>query len=171
MRITPETLPLLGAFPLTAPLAGDPAALELLAGILEERRYRAGDQIVHKGERGDCAFLLVDGEVEVLDYTMDREPYTRAVLDSAEHPLFGEVALVGDGERIATVEARTNCLCWVLRREAFERLGDQHPRVGLALLRHVAHLLAGHLQKTNRDVLHLFEALVLEIEQKAVGGR
>lgn len=171
MKATPEVLARLRDFPLMAPLADREGQLALVAEILEERLYRAGAEIIRKGEHGDCAFLLVDGEVEVFDYTVDQEPYTRAILDADLHPLFGEVALVGGGERIATVAARRDSRCWVLRREAFIGLGDRHPEIGWRLLHQVAQLLAGHLEKTNRDVLRLFEALVLEVEQKTIIGR
>lgn len=171
MKATPEVLEHLSNFLLMRPISDHREQLALVAETLEERTYRAGAEIIHKGERGDCAYLLVQGEVTVFDYTMDQEPFTRAILSADLHPLFGEVALVGGGERIATVTARSDCRCWVLKREAFIRLGDQHPEIGWRLLHQVAQLLAGHLEKTNRDVLRLFEALVLEVEQKTILGR
>ncbi len=170
MKTTPEVLEHLSAFLLMKPISEHHDQLALVAASLDEQDYRAGAEIIRKGEHGDCAYLLVKGEVTVFDYTMDQEPFTRAILNSGQHPLFGEVALVGGGERIATVTARTDCRCWVLRREAFIRLGDQHPEIGWRLLHQIAILLAGHLEKTNRDVLRLFEALVLEVEQKTIHG-
>ena len=171
MKPTPEVLEHLSNFLLMKPISDHEEQLALVAESLEERHYKAGAEIIHKGEKGDCAFLLISGEVEVFDYTMDQEPFTRAILNAGMHPLFGEVALVGGGERIATVAARTDTRCWVLTREAFNRLGDRHPEIGWRLLHQIAKLLAGHLEKTNRDVLRLFEALVLEVEQKTIIGR
>jgi CRP-like cAMP-binding protein len=171
MKPTPEVLEHLASFLVMRPISEHQEQLALVAESLEERSYRAGVEIIHKGEKGDCAYLLVKGEVTVFDYTMDQEPFTRAILTAELHPLFGEVALVGGGERIATVTARTDCRCWVLQREAFIRLGDQHPEIGWRLLHQIAQLLAGHLEKTNRDVLRLFEALVIEVEQKTIHGR
>lgn len=171
MKAGLDNLERLRAFPLMAPLQDDPQALGLVAEILEERVYRSGAEIIRKGEHGDCAFLLVDGEVEVFDYTMDQEPYTRAILGADMHPLFGEVALVGGGERIATVAARTACTCWILHRDAFADLGNRHPAIGWKLLQQISRLLASHLEKTNKDVLRLFEALVLEVESKTILGR
>lgn len=168
MRVDATVLERLKRFAFVEGLADDQAALTELAGILESRRYRAGEEIIRKGERGDCAFLLVEGSVEVFDYTMDAEPFVRAVLDASMAPLFGEVALVGGSERIATVGARSECACWVLSRQALLDLGNRNPAIGWRLLMPVAHLLAGHLEKTNRDVLRLFEALVLEVEHKTI---
>jgi len=168
MKTDAAILERLARFAITAPLAGDDEALAELAAVLEPRRYRAGEEIIRKGEAGDCAFLLAEGRVEVFDFTMDAEPFTRAVLDAEQAPLFGEVALVGGGERIATVRARTDCVCWILTRDGLAALGDRHPRVGWRLLMPIARLLAAHLEKTNRDVLRLFEALVLEVEHKTI---
>lgn len=168
MKVDGSVIERLKRFAVLASLAGDENALGELAGILEPRRYDAGQEIIHKGDRGDCAFLLVEGSVEVFDYTMDAEPFTRAVLDASLAPFFGEVALVGGGERIATVKARSACECWILQRKALIELGDRHPAIGWRLLMPVACLLAAHLEKTNRDVLRLFEALVLEVEHKTI---
>jgi CRP/FNR family cyclic AMP-dependent transcriptional regulator len=171
MKATPEVLEHLSAFLLMRPISEHREHLAQVADILEERCWKAGQELIHKGERGDCAYLLVEGEVAVFDHTMDQEPFVKAILDSAQHPLFGEVALVGGGLRIATVAARTDCRCWVLSRAAFEQLGDRHPEIGWRLLRQIAQLLAGHLEKANHDVMRLYEALVLEVESKTILGR
>ena len=171
MNATPEVLEHLSSFLLMRPISEHREQLATVAAVLEERRWKAGEEILRKGERGDCAYLLVEGEVAVYDHTMDQEPFVKAILGAAQHPLFGEVALVGGGLRIATVTARTDCRCWVLSREAFTRLGDRHPEIGWRLLHQIAQLLAGHLEKANHDVLRLYEALVLEVESKTILGR
>lgn len=158
----------LGAYKLFEPIADDPEAMALVAGILELKTYARGEEIIHKNEEGDCAFILLSGEVEVFDYTMDQEPFTRAILTGEMHTVFGEVALVAGGKRIATVAARSTSRCGILHRQAFRKLGDARPDVGWKLLWQIAQLLSMHLEKTNQDVLRLFEALVLEVEHKTI---
>jgi len=157
-------------FALVRDLRGEEELVDALLGALRPAEFAAGTDIVTKGRSGTEAYLLVAGTAEVLDFTLQGEPYLKAVLTAEQAVLFGEVALVSDDLRTATVRARTACTCWVLRREDFLRLGDAHPRLGWVLLREIARLLAERLRRTNEDVLRLFEALVMEVEGGIGGG-
>jgi CRP/FNR family cyclic AMP-dependent transcriptional regulator len=168
MKARSELVQRLKSFPLFGAVSQDDEAMGMIAEALEEKSFAAGEEILHKNETGDCAYLLLDGEVEIFDYTMDQEPFTRAVLTGEMNAVFGEVALVGPGKRLATVVSRKPSRCALLRREAFQQLGDSRPEIGWALLKEIARILAGHLDKTNQDVLRLFEALVLEVEHKTI---
>lgn len=168
MKAHPELIQRLAAFQLFSAVSQDEEVLAMIAGVLEEKSFAAGEEILHKNDTGDCAYLLLEGEVEIFDYTMDQEPFTRAVLTGELNAVFGEVALVGPGKRLATVVSRKPSRCAVFHREAFQQLGDRRPDIGWALLKEIARILAGHLDKTNQDVLRLFEALVLEVEHKTI---
>jgi CRP-like cAMP-binding protein len=98
---------------------------------------------------------------------MDGEPYVKAVLSDQDAILFGELALVGSDVRTATVRAQTGCICWVLERRDFLSLGEENPRLGWLVLLEIARLVAERLKRTNLDVLRLFEALVMEVEDEA----
>jgi hypothetical protein len=54
----------------------------------------------------------------------------------------------------------------MLRRDDFLRLGETNPRLGWAALLDIAQLLAERLKSTNQDVLRLFEALVMMVEDE-----
>ena len=168
MTPTPEVRERLQQFRILQPLAADPAQLDAIAHILQPITYDTGDAIIRKGDIGDGAFLLVRGTVEVLDYTMDGEPYTRAVLRDSDSVIFGEMTLIRNDKRTATIIATTPCECWALTRDDFIALGDQNPRIGWQILRQIAIVLGERLEKTNQDVLVLFQALVLEIESETL---
>jgi CRP-like cAMP-binding protein len=76
--------------------------LETLAGRSHMRTYRNGQPIVHEGEDGEDAFLIIGGDVEVVRDTGQTK--TVAVLHRGD--LFGEIALLTDSTRNATVCAR-----------------------------------------------------------------
>jgi CRP/FNR family transcriptional regulator, cyclic AMP receptor protein len=164
MNPTCEVRERLKRFVIVKHLADDPSRLDAVAGILRPVTYQAGQEIIRKGEKGDEAFLLVTGTVEIVDFTIDQDPYIKAVLSGADDLVFGELGLVGSDVRTATVRARTSCDCWVVGRADFLRLGECDPRLGWLVLQQVAWLLAERLKRTNQDVLRLFEALVMEIE-------
>ncbi|HKD32482.1 MAG TPA: MFS transporter [Gaiellaceae bacterium] len=101
---------LLQAIPIFSPLS--PAILEGLAARLEPVRVMAGDVIVRQGDLGDRFYVIAAGEVEVgIDGQM------QATQGPGDH--FGEIALVRDVPRTATVTARTDVDLYALEREDF----------------------------------------------------
>ncbi len=101
---------LLRSLPLFAPLP--PPTLEYLAGRLVRRRFGAGETILTQGERGDAFFVIAEGAVEV-------SPAEGAVrlLGPGDH--FGEIALLRDVPRTATVVATTDVELLELPGEEF----------------------------------------------------
>jgi MFS family permease len=103
-------LELLLAHPIFAPLP--PPRLEQLAFLLSERRVAAGETIVGQGEPGDEFFLIGEGLVRVV---VDGAP--AAELGPGEG--FGEIALLRDVPRTATVEAVEQTTLYALDRAEF----------------------------------------------------
>jgi MFS family permease len=105
-----ERLELLRANPIFAPLPGP--TLEQLAGALEEVRAPAGEEIVRQGEPGDRFYLIKEG---ALDVYIDGN-----LVQSLDHgDSFGEIALLRDVPRTATVTARTEAALYALDRRHF----------------------------------------------------
>jgi len=101
---------LIRGLPLFAPLPV--AVLESLALRLDERRYGAGEEIVVQGEAGDEFFVVSEGEVEV---SVD------GAVRSVQRPggFFGEIALLWDVPRTATVTAVGPVVAMVIERDQF----------------------------------------------------
>lgn len=90
--------------------------MSALAAVLRdarEERFRAGDAIVTAGEVGDRFYVVLDGELLV---ERDGEELDR--LGRGDH--FGELALLMDAPRAATVRATSRVRCWSVTRAAFE---------------------------------------------------
>lgn len=103
-------LALLRGIPMFEHLA--PNVLERLAGYLEPVTMPAGSLVIQAGDRGDRMFVLDNGEVEVTvsDYVVRRQgPGTE----------FGEIALLRDVPRTATVRAVTDVSLLALRADVF----------------------------------------------------
>jgi MFS family permease len=86
--------------------------LEQLAKTVVEEPMSTGDEVVSQGERGDRFYLIESGSVDVF---VDGERVTS--LGPAEY--FGEIALLRDMPRTATVRAREDGLLLTLSHEAF----------------------------------------------------
>jgi MFS family permease len=101
---------LLRAIPIFSPLS--PAVLEGLAARLEPVQVAAGEVIMRQGDLGDRFYVVATGEVEV-----GIDGQVRGTHGPGDH--FGEIALLRDVPRTATVTARTDTELYALEREDF----------------------------------------------------
>jgi MFS family permease len=113
-----ETLDLLRSIPIFAPLP-EPT-VEYLAGAMSTVREPAGTVIVRQGEAGDRYYLVEAGEVEV---SVDGS--VASTLGHGEG--FGEIALLRDIPRTATITARTDVTLLALERDDFIAAVSDHP--------------------------------------------
>ena len=108
----PETqeLRLLTGVPIFAPLPG--TAIEHIAGRLVPLRIEPGTVIVREGDAGDRFYVMVEGEVDVT-------AEGKSVSTLGPGGYFGEIALLKDVPRTATVTAKTPVVLYALEREDF----------------------------------------------------
>jgi MFS family permease len=107
---SPDELRVLGSIPIFSPLPGP--SLESLARRLVPLRLEPGAVVVREGDAGDRFYIVAEGEVEVLE---DGRPI------STLRPggYFGEIALLRDVPRTATVVTKTHVVLYALDREDF----------------------------------------------------
>jgi predicted MFS family arabinose efflux permease len=105
-----ERIELLRSNPIFAPLP--PAAVEHLAAKLVARSVAAGDVVFRQGEAGDLFYLVEDGRCEI---AIDGEK----VADAWPGEAFGEIALLRDVPRTATVTAVEDSKLLALERDEF----------------------------------------------------
>jgi MFS family permease len=109
--LVPEReLALLREIPIFAPLP--PVTLEQLASHLSHVRLAPGELVFGRGEHGDRFYIVERGEVTV-------EPEGRPAVTLGRGGSFGEIALLRDVPRTATVTARTDVELWALERDIF----------------------------------------------------
>jgi anion transporter len=133
---------LLGQVDLFAGL--DKVTLAKLAAYLQPLSYQAGAIIFHQAEPGDAFYLVASGAVGV--YTADKSGTgeTRLEVLRAGEP-FGEMALLTNSPRTASIKAESDCEVLRLERGAFFDLVRQQPGVALAIAATLSRRLARQL--------------------------
>ena len=102
-----------------------------LAKVTEDVDFHAGKVLCREGERGQEFFVIMEGEAEVT-----RHGKHLATRRSGE--FFGEIALVADVPRTATVTAKTPIRFFVITHRRFLRLLDEQPGIERKVLRALA---------------------------------
>ena len=107
-----SNIDLIGAVPLFSKLPRK--TLERFANVAIERKFDTGANIVTEGDAGVAMYVIADGNVAVMH---PGEAAPRATLNQGA--AFGEMALVGDQRRSATITALTPVTCLALPRWDF----------------------------------------------------
>ena len=112
----------------------DDRELGRLANEFKERTFPAGASVVSEGASGAAFFVIADGEARV-----SVQGEERARLGAGDH--FGEIALLDEGVRSATVTAETELRCYGLTPWDFRPFVEEHPQVAWKLLQALARRL------------------------------
>jgi CRP/FNR family cyclic AMP-dependent transcriptional regulator len=113
----------------------DAARLKLLSFTSERVSYMAGEEFIKQGEIGESAFVIMSGDVEVIIQAADGP---RTVGTIGANQLVGEVALLHNGRRTATLRAKTPVSCLLLSKDVFFHLLREFPDFSLAVMRDLA---------------------------------
>ena len=133
----------LRAVPLFARM--EPSKLKLLAFTSERVRFAAGESLFEQDEIGRSAYIIIDGEAEVLIRTPTGP---RVVATVGKNDFVGEIAILCDVPRTASVRARTDLVTLVISKDLFFRLLTEFPQMAIEMLR----VLAQRLEKTTKAV-------------------
>ena len=149
----------------------DQEEMEVVLNLTKPCFFPKDSVIIQEGDEGDSLYLMVEGEVEItkrLTMTLDQDlPKEKRMirLRAEDGVSFGEMGLLENDTRSATVTAMADCRLLELKREDFLRFIKEHSDTGCKILLRLAQLLSQHLRKTNRDVVKLTTALAI-----ALGG-
>jgi CRP/FNR family cyclic AMP-dependent transcriptional regulator len=145
--------------------AADASALRALASLCRLVHYEQGDEVIKEGEIDDRMFIVKSGTVEVRKRTPHGDPFTVSHLSEDGNSFFGEVGLIENERRTATVLCSTACDMYVITRTQFEGLAEEHPALALVVTREIARMLCQRLRKADEDIITLFGALVDEVAE------
>lgn len=126
-----------------------------------------GTTLMREGDKGDKTFIMINGTVEVHMKNMSGEDSVIAVLEADFekhiHPIIGELSLINDRVRSATIRAITNVELLIIENKTFFAIIKKFPYMGMHFYREMSALLQKRLEKSNKNVVALFEAYVDEM--------
>lgn len=150
----------LSSIPLFAKV--NPTKLKLLAFTSERLQYASGDELFHQGDDGDAAYVILEGQADIL---VDTPKGAVKVARLGKNDIIGEVAILCDVPRTATVVAHSDLETLRVSKEGFFHLVTQFPQVGIEVMG----ALATKLYRTTQ-ALTAARTRLDELDKDARGG-
>lgn len=122
--------------------------LKLLAFTSERLTYDSGQELFHQGDPADAAYIIVDGSAEVL---IDTPSGLFKVAAVGRNDIIGEMAILCDIPRTATVRADSRLTTLRITKDLFFRLISDFPSIAVEIMRVLAH----RLEHTNAQLREL----------------
>jgi CRP-like cAMP-binding protein len=112
----------------------EPAKLKLLAFTSERLQYLSGDELFHQGHYGDAVYIILGGKADILV----ESPKGAVKVETLGKNIVGEIAILCDVPRTATVVAHCDLETLRLSKDGFLHLVTQFPQVGIEVMRELA---------------------------------
>ena len=117
-------------------------------GILHRRRFAADEAIVREGEMGVGMFIIISGQIEIVQSGEDGQVLHLATLGPGD--FFGEQALLDESPRTASAMAVEPCQAVGFFRPDLLELIESNPRLGLKIVMRLSQMISVRLRHTNR---------------------
>jgi CRP-like cAMP-binding protein len=114
----------------------EPAKLRLLAFVSERVGFDDGKILFRQGDDGDAAYLIIDGEADIV-LENAAGPLTVATLGANE--IVGEMAILCDAPRTATVRAKGRLIALRIAKDPFMRMVREFPNMAVSIMQELAH--------------------------------
>jgi serine/threonine protein phosphatase PrpC/CRP-like cAMP-binding protein len=123
----------------------DDTEIRRVLQVTEVQRYGEGQTIISEGQRGESLYIVLSGTVRIL-----RGEAEVKTLSVGEH--FGEMALIRNQPRSASVVSQGKSEMLVMHRAEFFEILRNQPRIAVKLLWQFTGVLADRLAETTRDL-------------------
>lgn len=152
-----------------------PTEIDKILKVAREVKFAQDDVVMKEGDFGDTLYIIEKGTVEVAKcLTMEgmddddsamgaNKVFTR--LDASQHAVFGEIALLEDTKRTATIRAVTDCVLLEIRKDDFLQLAEKDNQLGYRILLNLARIVSARLRKADEDTIKLTTALSIILKE------
>ncbi|MBF0627947.1 MAG: HlyD family type I secretion periplasmic adaptor subunit [Magnetococcales bacterium] len=124
----------------------DPVSEDAVVEVVEQV-YERGQLIFQEGQRGDCAYQVMAGQVELFKQSQEG-PFRLAILGKGE--IFGEMGVIDNTLRNASAQALESLTLRVYSREAFFQLLRRRPENALSVIK----MVTARLRQADDNIAH-----------------
>ncbi|MEJ2154776.1 MAG: cyclic nucleotide-binding domain-containing protein [Desulfobacteraceae bacterium] len=121
--------------------------LETLSAYMDRRALKPGETLINQWDKAESVYFVESGALEVLTKKGPEEYEVVATLKRGRS--IGEMCLIDNFPRAATVLSKSETVVVVFAQSDFERLMSDHVELGILILKGLARLLAQNLRKTS----------------------
>lgn len=102
--------------------------ISIVIGAMEEKAFSSGDVVIQQGDEGDCLYIVDSGELDCFKIMpgTSKEKFLKTYVAGEA---FGELALLYNCPRAATIKAKTSCILWSLDRDTFNNIVKESARM------------------------------------------
>jgi len=150
--------------------------IKTLLGICRKVEFSENELIMKEGDMGSSLYIILQGTVEVIkslvlgDGSEDnyRESARNKVftkLDEKSHAVFGEIALLEECKRSATIRANTDCIFYEIKKDDFLQLVEANCALGCKILLNLSKIVSARLRKADDDTIKLTTVLSIVLRE------
>lgn len=153
----------------------DGQKIEKILNICQRVSFPQDTLIMKEGDVGDTMYIILEGTVEVAktlilegmdldeDEKIGNKVFTK--LTAEDHPVFGEISLLEDSRRTATIKALTDCTFYEIKRDDFLKLAGEELDLGYNVLLNIAKIVCSRLRKADEDLIKLTTVLSIVLKE------
>jgi len=140
-------------------------SINALLGIISIKNFPVNSNVIVEQEMGDEMYIVLEGGVRIQKKTNAGDDYTVLFLEAEQNVFFGEMALIDDDKRSATVVTTRDSSFLVIKKKDFLEFCEKRPEICWRIILSISRIISNRLRKTSGDMLTIFNALVNEIDQ------
>ncbi|MDY6863107.1 MAG: cyclic nucleotide-binding domain-containing protein [Thermodesulfobacteriota bacterium] len=125
----------------------NPEELKIIAKQTNLFEFKKGENVFAEGDQGNYVCFVVDGILDVIKESMTGDSVVITALSRGRS--IGEMSVIDNFPRSATVKARTDATLLILTRKSFDLILEEHSEVGIKILKGLSRLLSLNLRKTS----------------------
>lgn len=122
--------------------------LDVIARHMNFFEIEAGEILFNEGDPGDYVCFVVSGALDVIKEAAS--PENNVVIATVQkNRSIGEMSVIDNSPRSATVRARTKTSIVALTKRGFDTILEKNPEIGISILKKIARLVSMNLRKTS----------------------
>jgi CRP/FNR family cyclic AMP-dependent transcriptional regulator len=129
--------------------------INIIDQYLSTMEVQEGETIFNENDEGDFVCFVIKGTLDVLKKNISNELVSISHVNKDR--AIGEMALVDQLKRSATVKAKSNVTLTLLTRKQFDLILEKHPHISNKILLYIARALSLNLRRTSNQLSDALE--------------